>query len=142
MKGASKHLQVVFDTNILISALGFQGAVRRVWGLAEEGKFAVFVSPFILGEFERNLLRLKLHPNKVAILVGAVKNTAHIIHPTSIVSVIKSDKTDNRILECAVDAKADVIVTGNMKDIRPLGAYKGIAIMTPREFLDKFFPAE
>jgi len=140
MKSASKKLRVVLDTNVLISALGFQGMVRRVWGLAEDEKFIVFVSPFILEEFERNLLKVGLPPSKVAILIEDVKSTAQIINPTSTVAVIKTDKSDNRILECALEAKADVIVTGNMKDIRPLGAFQGIAIMTPREFLDKHFP--
>ena len=44
------------------------------------------------------------------------------------------------ILECAVEAKAQVLVTGNFKHIVPLKSFRGIAILTPREFLDKYFP--
>ena len=56
------------------------------------------------------------------------------------VSAISSKESDNRILECALDAQADVLVTGDMRDIRPLNSFRGIEILTPREFLDKHFP--
>lgn len=137
MKGAAKHLRVVLDTNVLISALAFQGMVRKVWGLAQEGRFAVFVSPFILGELERNLNKLGVSRTKISLLLEDVKLTAHVVHPTKTITVIESDKTDNRILECGIEAKADMIVTGNMKHIRPLGTFQGMTIVTPREFLDQ-----
>jgi len=54
--------------------------------------------------------------------------------------VITRLEADNRILECAVDAHANVLITGNMKDIRPLGTFRGIEILTPREFLARYFP--
>ena len=41
------------------------------------------------------------------------------------------DQTDNRILECALEAVADVLVTGNLKHIRPLAFFEGIDILTP-----------
>lgn len=140
MKDAPKRLGVVLDTNVLISALAFHGMVRRVWGLAQEGKFSVFASPFILGELERNLRKLRISPDKISELIEDVKTTARVIEPTSTVTAIQKDKTDNHILECALDAKVDVIVTGNMEHVRSLGAFQGIKIMTPREFLDEFFP--
>jgi predicted nucleic acid-binding protein len=54
---AHKKLRVVLDTNVLISALGFQGAVKKAWSLAEEEKFDLFLSPFILQELEKNLVK-------------------------------------------------------------------------------------
>ena len=49
--------------------------------------------------------------------------------------MIKDDEPDNRILECAVEAAAHVIVSGD-RHLRALRAYRRIDIMTPREFLD------
>lgn len=46
---------------------------------------------------------------------------------------------DNRILECAIEAQADVLITGNFKHIRPLDSFRGITILSPREFLDRYF---
>jgi uncharacterized protein len=49
--------------------------------------------------------------------------------------VIKEDAPDNRILECAVGAGADFIVTGD-KDLLRLGSYDSIKILNVSDFLD------
>lgn len=49
-------------------------------------------------------------------------------------SVIKEDKPDNRILECAVAAKADFIVSGD-KHLKALKEFGGIKIISASEFL-------
>ena len=49
--------------------------------------------------------------------------------------MIADDEPDNRILECAVEAAAHVIISGD-RHLRTLGAYRTIAILSPREFLD------
>jgi predicted nucleic acid-binding protein len=45
------------------------------------------------------------------------------------------DPDDDRILECALAASAEVIVTGD-RDLLDLGAFRDTPIMTPRQFLD------
>jgi predicted nucleic acid-binding protein len=57
--------------------------------------------------------------------------------PKRILDAIKRCGLDNRILECAPDVKADVLISGDMKDLRPLGVFQGASILTPREFLIK-----
>jgi putative PIN family toxin of toxin-antitoxin system len=131
-------LRVVLDTNVLISALAFQGETRKIWDLAESKQFCLFSSPFILSEVERNLLRLGLAADHTAILMEELRRVASVVEPSVKVSVIKQDETDNRILECALEARADVLVTGNLKHIRPVGSFAGIEILTPREFLTKY----
>ncbi len=142
MKGEPKRLRVVLDTNILISALGHRGlGTRRIWDLVEEDRFEVFLSPFILEEFERNLpKKAALTIEEAAELVAYVKDFATIIEPARHISIIHEKDSDNRILECAVKAKADILVTGNMHHIRPLGTFQGIEILRPGEFLNKYFP--
>ena len=51
------------------------------------------------------------------------------------VAVVTADEADNRILECAVTAKAHLIVTGD-NHLRTLGRFRSITIVSPREFLD------
>jgi len=138
----SDSLRVVLDTNVLISALAFQGETRKVWDLVEEGKFELYMSSFILDELSRNLsLKSKLAPEAINLLLDDVKLHATIVEPAKHITVISAKDADNRILECAVKAKAGAIVTGNMKHIRPIGSYEGIEILTPREFLNKYFPS-
>jgi uncharacterized protein len=140
---APRKLRVVLDTNVLISALGFQGAVKKAWSLAEEDKFDLFLSPFILQELEKNLVKkADFTIEEARLLIDDVAQVANIIEPHSKVSAISSKESDNRILECALDAKADVLVTGDLRDIRPLNTFRGIEILTPREFLDKHFARE
>ncbi len=77
-------------------------------------------------------MRLGLAADQAAILVEEVEEVASVVEPAVEISVIEQDAADNRILECAVEAKADVLVTGNLKHIRPLTSYRGIDILTPK----------
>jgi uncharacterized protein len=58
--------------------------------------------------------------------------------PRRRVNAVKEDPDDNRILECALAAGADVIVSGDGHLLR-LTEYEGIAILTPRAFLTAHF---
>ena len=49
--------------------------------------------------------------------------------------VINEDDEDNKILECAQAARADIIVSGD-KHLLSLGKLKKTRILTPREFFD------
>ena len=60
---------------------------------------------------------------------------AEVIKPGISLSVIKNDPSDNKILECALKAKAACIVTGDKAHLLPLKVYKGIKILSPSDFL-------
>jgi uncharacterized protein len=133
------HERVVFDTNVLVSALGFGGRTRRVWELVEEGRCRLFISPFILIELQRNLIgKASLTVEKSDAIERLVLAFATLVQPSMRVDAVERNDSDNRILECALEARADCLVTGNMRDLRRLGAFRGIWIATPREFLDRF----
>jgi hypothetical protein len=55
--------------------------------------------------------------------------------PNILVSVVMDDPDDNRVLECAVTAEADYVVSGDPHLLKP-GSYGGIAILTVRKFMD------
>lgn len=145
MKAESNLLRVVADTNVLFSAVALpkRSPPAAVFELARSGRISLFVSSFILSELERNLTRKAGWDEKmILVLRKDLMAIAVFVETTSFVDVVKKTEADNRILECALDAEADVLVTGNMKDIRPLGAFRGIDILTPREFLDRHFPQD
>lgn len=144
MKAERRGLRVVLDTNVLVSAVGFRSErLRKVWDLVEEKSFEAVVSPFILEEFERNLKsKAGFSMEEAQQAIAWVKDFVTVVHPRLHLSVIDAKESDNRILECAVEARADVLLTGNLRHIRPLGRFRGIQILTPREFLGKHFPAE
>ena len=136
-------LRVVVDTNVLFSALAFpaESPPANVLRLVVDGKVRAFSSPFILGELEKTLqAKAGWDEKRLRALRRRLKLVLTLVVPTSRLSVIRRVEADNRILECAVDAQADVLITGNLKDIRALGAFQGIGILTPREFLVRYFP--
>ena len=61
-----------------------------------------------------------------------------VTHPTVKLAGVVGDDDDHRILEGAVAADAEFLVTGDKKDLLPLSRFREIRIVSPREFLDLF----
>ena len=57
-----------------------------------------------------------------------------LIVPRVTLDVVRNDPDDNRILECAVEGKANVIVSGD-HHLRDLKSYQGIPVVRPIDFL-------
>lgn len=145
MTPGGSALRVVLDTNVLFSALAFpaESPPAQVFRLLLDGKLHASCSPFILHELEQALeAKAGWEAEQLQRLRRRLKPAFTWLVPTSHISVITRLDADNRILECAVDAHADALITGNMKDLRPLGVFQGVAILTPREFLAKYFPKQ
>jgi len=94
-------------------------------------------STFILGEVER-ILREKFgwEEERVVRAMAQVRRIAVAVHePEESVDVIENDPTDNRILECALAASAELVVTGDKKHLLPLRSFQGVSIVGLRDFL-------
>ena len=134
-----KHPRIVFDTNIFISAILFGGNPRQCLELAKEGKIELLSSKAIILEVAINLRKKFLWEDSEVneILEGLLIFTT-IVTPAKKVKVIKYEK-DNRILECAWEAKADFIVSGDKKHLLSLAKFEDINIVSAKEFLDLVF---
>lgn len=69
-------------------------------------------------------------------LLNFIKTISIEIKPTKKINAIKEDPTDNRIVECALAARAHYIVTGD-KHLLKIGRYEKTKIVTAKEFPDK-----
>ncbi len=129
--------RIAIDSNVLVSALHFGGTPEALLLLANEGRVELFVSPFILAETAR-VLKSKLGWTDKAVrdTIALIREVVTVVEPTRTVDAVPYDPTDNRILECALHARADFLVTGDKRHLLPLGTYEGIKIVTPRECLD------
>jgi len=130
-------LKVVFDTNVIVSAaLKEQSLPALLLSLGLEAKVKFFVSTELINEYQKVLLRprLKLNKKDCMELIERIQEKALMIHPKKTLSILKADEPDNRILECALEAKADFMITGNKKHF-PFEQFKGTKIVSPREFL-------
>jgi putative PIN family toxin of toxin-antitoxin system len=58
-----------------------------------------------------------------------------MVEPKAQVQIVNEDEQDNKILECALAARADIIVSGD-KHLLELGKFKKTKILTAREFFD------
>jgi putative PIN family toxin of toxin-antitoxin system len=131
-------LSVTADTNIYVSGYQFGGVPREFLDRAAEGEFRLDISEAILSEMLR-VLRDKFHWNEAELreLEEDVRSYTHYVTPLQTVDVIKADPSDNRILECAITAQSDFIVSGDTRHVLPLGSYEGIPILKLSEFMER-----
>ena len=132
-------LRVTADTNIFISSLVFPGGKPfQLLQLARAGKINLTVSDAILDEIGGVLARkFGWQPHDIAEARKWITEIARTATPAVQLNVIKEDPADDRILECAVAAGADYIVSGD-NDLLRLGHYDGKPIMNPSDFLTLF----
>jgi len=126
---------VVLDSNVYVSALIFGGNPRAVLELAERELFEVSVSEPIQAEVERILAqKFAWRKDRIGAAASYLWTLAHPIDPQQTVSDCP-DPDDNRVLECALECHAAVIVTGDAQLLK-LHPYGEISILTPRQFLE------
>jgi len=129
-------VRVVFDTNILVSALVFPGgqgeaALRRI---IEETDQLILSRPILdelLDVLGRKFAR---DAEELAHVAVFLTDLAVIVAPKRRLHVVK-DEPDNRILECAMAGRAEVIVTGD-KPLLALKRYEEIRLLALRDYLE------
>ena len=129
-------MNIVCDTNVLVSGILFGGNQRKVLSLCSTLRVVNFISPDIMQEVEDVLRRPKfgLLPEHVYRIMGIFMETFAMVTPTITVDDITVDCDDNRILEAAHAAEAQVVVSGD-KHLLELVSWRGISILTPADFL-------
>lgn len=128
-------MKVVFDTNILVSALVFPGgrgeaALQRI---LEERDDLVLSKPILdelLGILSRKFARDAEELARIAVFIT---DLGTLVRPRLRFRVVK-DEPDNRVLECAVAGHAEVIVTGDQA-LLELREFQGVRIVSLREYL-------
>jgi len=130
-------MKVVFDTNILVSALVFPGgradiALRRI---IEERDRLLLSKPILdelLGILARKFSRDAEELAHVAVFLSDLSVG---VKPRRKLAIL-TDEPDNRILECAVSGSADAIVTGD-KALLDLKTFRKVRLLSLRAYLDE-----
>ncbi|MBI4825965.1 MAG: putative toxin-antitoxin system toxin component, PIN family [Nitrospirae bacterium] len=125
----------VFDTNVLIAAIISEGICSKLLYRARVREFSLVSCPFIIKELRRILSKkFKLSIEETALAIDPISEAIDEILEHNIkVSNICRDTDDDNVLACALAAKADYLVTGDA-DLLVIKSYKGIKIITPRDF--------
>ncbi|MDO8736928.1 MAG: putative toxin-antitoxin system toxin component, PIN family [Thermoleophilia bacterium] len=132
------RIRAVIDTNVYLSAILFGGKPGEVFLFAKNEVFDLCVSTAILAELAAKLTD-KFHwpAGKVRYVIKEIGETAAIVRPKKRIEAVPGDESDNRILECAVESKAEYIVSGDQRHLLPLKEYEGIKIVSPAQFLKR-----
>lgn len=130
--------RVVLDSNVVISGVLFGGNPRRVIELALDGTIEVFTSADLLDEIREVLQRPKFgfSPAQLLSLVAELCEVFAVVHPDIRVRVVTADPEDDRVLECALAAKAQVIVSGD-EHLLALVQWKGVRVLSPATFVEE-----
>jgi len=128
-------VKAVFDTNILVSALVFPGgraeaALLRVIEERDELLLSKPILDELLGVLARKFSRDAEELAHVALFLSDLATT---VRPPPKLRVVK-DEPDNRVRECAVAGRADLIVTGDSA-LLELREYRGVRIISLRNYL-------
>ena len=135
-------LRVVLDTNVFVSGLispqGFPAAILKA---LRSGQFTLLSSPPVNEEIIEVLNRPRIRDRygigdrifDVSFILWEVAEL--VIHLPEV--KVCSDPDDDKLLATAVGGKADYLVTVDVGDLLHLREYKGIAIVSPRDFVSR-----
>ena len=105
-------INIVLDTNCLISSISKRGNYFNVWRGLHSGKYILYVSNEILEEYEE-IISMKTNALIVYNVIQALLNSPYVslIDPHYHFHLIHADKDDNKFVDCAIAANAKCIVT-------------------------------
>ena len=129
--------KAVLDTNILISALGWKGNPNQVFDRIVKREVELVISDKQFNELSEALdyPKFQFTEEQKDRFESLILEIATFVKPLEKIDVIKNDPDDNMHLEAAVAGNVKYIVTGD-PDLLDLNEFRGIKILTPKEFLE------
>ena len=128
-------MRAVLDTNVLVSAFSYpRGRLTALWHAARSQRYRLVISPAIIGEVGGTLReKFAWDERRLRNRLKELWRVGELVIPDISLDVIPNDPDDNRILECAVTGKVDLIVSGD-RHLLQLKSYEGIPIVRPVDF--------
>ena len=130
-------MRVVVDTNVLVSGLISPfGPPGIIVGLVAAGRLSLCYDARVLAEYAEVLRRpgFSFVEEEVSALLLQIEAGGELTSPLPL-PVPLPDPDDEPILEVAVTALADCLITGNIKHF-PANSRQGVQVVTPRSFVD------
>ena len=132
-----KTPKVVFDSNVYVSAITYDGILRELLRLAIVQKWEVYGCKDIEKEVLSVLsVKFKFPYTRLQETLKQIRQTTIRVEPIKNITVIPNCHQDNLVLGCAIAAQVDYLVTGDKQHLLPLGNYHGVKVISPRELLD------
>ncbi len=127
--------RLVVDTNVLLSSFLSHGPPRQVLNGIRDGRDLLCLSAPILQEYLAVLRRGGVPETLVEAFLDVLEDPTRtlLVVPTRRLCVIRDDPADDKFLECAIEARADYIISGD-RHLKRIGTFGGIPIFSPREY--------
>ena len=132
-------MRAVFDTNVLVAAFAAEGICSKILTRGRKRQFHLIACPIILQEFNRVLIKkFSATRDEARSALRIVSEAIHsVVRPSQSLQSVCRDPDDDAILACALEARADYLVTGDV-DLLELKVFRRIQIVTPRDFESRF----
>ena len=140
----SRVMRVVLDTNVVLSALLFEGQAARLVSAWQRRRFVWLVSKALLGEYIRTLHYPKFRLTHREIRSLIEQDILPFVSPVKVSKtprVIAEDPADDHVLACAVAGKASCLVTGD-RHLLSLGQHRTIPLISLADFLKQLEPLQ
>lgn len=135
-------MKLVLDTNVYVAAFLQKGLASDILRLGINRKVQLYISSEIQKELREKLdVKFKVDSKRINEFMSVVSYSTSTIKPRKKLNVVNIDPDDNKILECAVEAIADLIVSMD-KHLLKLKSYQGTGIVHPKTLtwiIPKFF---
>ncbi len=107
--------------------------------LGRRGWIKVYVSTYIINELDAVLERkFRQSVDRCEQQIADIREWAELVEPSTPAVSVGRDPADNPILECCLECRADYLVTGDRRDLLPLGNFRGTVILNAAAFLQIF----
>ncbi len=137
------QIRAVVDTNVLVSGLVSEGGPpSKVIDAWLEGQYTLVTSAYMVEElihvlsYPRIRDRLRLDKDELEAILIALLAQAKVTPGQLCLAGVTRDPKDDAVVACAVEGEADGMVSGD-QDLLVLGTYKGIEVITPRQFIER-----
>ena len=133
-------MRIILDTNVLASGLFFPGIPFKILNDINQGKYRTVVSQEIVDEYKRTIDKLAdrfpdvINANTQLELIVL---SSDICQPQELIEPVCADPDDDKFIACAIASKTRIIISGD-KHLLNVSGYKGIEVLTPRQFVEKY----
>ena len=133
-------MRIILDTNVLVSGLFFTGIPRKILLETKQKKYRIVVSQEIVDEYKKTIDKLTDHfPNIINanMQLELIVLSSYICQPKKLIEPVCADPDDDKFIACAIASKTKIIISGD-KHLLDVSGHKGIEVLTPRQFFEKY----
>jgi uncharacterized protein len=133
-------MRIVLDTNVFISGIFFAGPPSQILKAWENQRLQIVLSRQILDEYQRvsSTLSSKFPTVDILPIIDLITIHGQLVDTQGLDISACEDPDDDKFLECAIAGKCKTVISGD-KHLLRLSGYEGITVLSPRNFMDKYF---